>query len=123
MINIALIVENAIRAASIPVDGVSIGSPGDRTTWKAQFTPAATSAQRMQAQSIIDAVAVDEAAQAAEERRLAQLTVDAFPIVTKALVLALIDQLNIIRSKLPTPLPAITPAQTLQAIRDKAGTL
>lgn len=53
----------------------------------------------------------------------AQRTVDAWPIEYKALVLALIDALNVVRSKLPTPLPAITPAQAIQAIRDKAGAL
>lgn len=51
------------------------------------------------------------------------LSVDSFPLVLKAVVLALIDQLNVIRANLPTPLGAITPAQALAAIRGKAGTL
>jgi hypothetical protein len=46
-----------------------------------------------------------------------------WPIALRALVLTLIDQLNVIRAALPTPLPAITPAQALAAIRTKAGTL
>jgi hypothetical protein len=54
---------------------------------------------------------------------LAQRTVDAYPIEVKALVLALIDQLNVIRAALPSPLQPITPAQALAAIRAKAGTL
>ena len=33
------------------------------------------------------------------------------------------DQLNTIRDKLNPPLAAITPAQALAAVRDKAGTL
>ena len=53
----------------------------------------------------------------------AQDEIDRWPIAEKALVLALIDQLNVIRSKLPTPLAAITPAQALAAIRAKAGEL
>jgi hypothetical protein len=53
----------------------------------------------------------------------AQRQIADWPIEYKALVLALIDALNVVRSKLPTPLPAITPTQAIQAIRDKAGTL
>lgn len=48
---------------------------------------------------------------------------DALPLVWKAIVLALIDQLNVIRAALPTPKPDITPAQAIAAIRAKAGTL
>jgi hypothetical protein len=54
---------------------------------------------------------------------LSQRAIDAWPIEFKALVLALIDQLNTIRAALPSPLPPITPAQALAAIRAKAGTL
>lgn len=53
----------------------------------------------------------------------AQYQVDTWPIQYKALVLALIDQLNIIRAALPTPLGAITPSQAIAAVRAKAGTL
>jgi hypothetical protein len=53
----------------------------------------------------------------------AQAGVDMFSIATQALVLALIDQLNVLRAALPVPLPPITPAQALAAIRAKAGTL
>lgn len=53
----------------------------------------------------------------------AQSDIDDWPIDLQALVLALIDQLNVIRAALPTPLSAITPAQALAAIRAKAGTL
>lgn len=53
----------------------------------------------------------------------AQVEIDAWPIAMKALVLTLIDQLNTIRAALPAPLPAITPAQALAAVRAKAGTL
>ena len=54
---------------------------------------------------------------------IAQNEVDHWPISVKALVLALIDQLNVIRAALPVPLGAITPAQAIAAIRTKAGTL
>ena len=54
---------------------------------------------------------------------VAQLNVDNFPIEYRALVLALIDALNVIRAALPIPLAAITPAQAIASIRTKAGTL
>ncbi len=52
-----------------------------------------------------------------------QQIVDAMPMVLKAVSLAIIDQLNVIRAALPVPLPPITPAQALTAIRNKAATL
>lgn len=55
--------------------------------------------------------------------RQQQKQVDAIPPILKAIVLALIDQLNVIRAALPIPLPPITPLQALNAIRAKAGTL
>ncbi len=54
---------------------------------------------------------------------IAQREIDQWPIATRALVLALIDQLNTIRAALPVPLAPITPAQALSAVRAKAGTL
>ena len=73
--------------------------------------------------NITFAQAALEAAPVASARLTAQAVVDSWPIEFKALVLALIDQLNVIRAALPTPLAPITPAQALQAIRNKAATL
>lgn len=52
---------------------------------------------------------------------LAQAEIDAWPIVQKAFALALAKQLNVIRSKLSPPLPDLTLAQVLAAIRSEAG--
>lgn len=68
-------------------------------------------------------LAADVAARTAAAQQDAQLQVDGIPIALKAIVLALIDQLNVLRAGLPAPLPPITPAQALAAIRAKAGTL
>lgn len=54
---------------------------------------------------------------------LAQAEIDAMPIFQKAILLALIDQLNVIRSKLSPALAAITPQQAIDAVRAKAGNL
>jgi hypothetical protein len=102
---------------------VSIGSPTDRALWTVAFLPAATQAQRTQAATIISTLAVDAAAQTLASQQDAQIQVDTIPLVTKAIVLALIDQLNVLRAALPSPLPPITPGQALAAIRAKAGTL
>jgi len=64
-----------------------------------------------------------DAAPAVTPQIAAQRTIDNWPIEEKAFALALIDQLNVIRAALPSPLPPITPAQALAAIRAKAGTL
>lgn len=53
----------------------------------------------------------------------AQSQIDNWDLATKAFALALIDQLNVIRSKLSPPLAAITTQQALAAIRQKAGEL
>jgi len=53
----------------------------------------------------------------------AQNYLDSMTIADKAIILAIIDQLNVIRAALPSPLGAITPAQAVAAVRTKAGTL
>lgn len=53
----------------------------------------------------------------------AQRTIDSFPIEYRALILALVDAINVLRTHPAIGLPAVTPAQALAAIRAKAGTL
>lgn len=53
----------------------------------------------------------------------AQQAVDRFPIEYRALILALVDAINVLRTHPAIGLPAVTPAAALQAIRAKAGTL
>jgi hypothetical protein len=123
MIATAAIVDAAVRAAGIPIDGVSIGVDGDRTTWAVAFQPAATAAQRSTAATILATLVVDDAAQRAVDRRVAQLGVDNLSLFEKAILLTLVDQINLVRAALPIPLPALTPAQVLTAIKTKASTL
>lgn len=72
---------------------------------------------------ITAAQAAIDTAPALTPQRQAQNEIDGWSIAQRALVLALIDQLNVIRSKLSPPLADITTAQALAAIRAKAGTL
>jgi hypothetical protein len=123
MASIAPVVERALRVAGIPIESVSIGDPADRATWRVTFAPTATPAQQATAATILTTVAVDAAAQNAQDQRDAQALIDGAPILTKAIVLALIDEINLIRAALPVPLGPRTPAQAIAAIRAKAGTL
>lgn len=75
------------------------------------------------AQQISATQAAVETCPSITPQRLAQNEIDSWPIATKALVLALIDQINVLRAGLPSPLPPVTVQQALAAIRNKAATL
>lgn len=123
MLTIASMVDRALRSAGVPIDGVAIGDPANRATWTVAFTAAATPAQKATAAALLLSVAIDAPAQATQDQLDAQAFIDTLPIWAKALALAIIDQLNVIRAALPSPLPPITPAQAIAAVRAKAGTL
>jgi hypothetical protein len=44
-------------AAVCPIDGVAIGDPSDKATWRIDFAAAATAAQRQAAQAALAAMA------------------------------------------------------------------
>ncbi len=51
-----MVVERALRDAGIPIDGVSIGDPLNRATWKALYGASATPAQRTQGDNLLTTV-------------------------------------------------------------------
>jgi hypothetical protein len=53
--------DQQLRAANIPIVGVSVKDPDDRSTWRVQFDPAATDIQKQNAATLIAGVAVDAA--------------------------------------------------------------
>lgn len=53
----------------------------------------------------------------------AQAIIDSMSISEKAIILTILDQFNLVRSKLSPPLVAITVDQMIASIRAKAGTL
>lgn len=73
------------------------------------------------AQDVVNAQAVLDTCTAQTTQTLAQTRIDQWPIEFRALLLALLDQLNVLRAR--AGLVAITPAQALQGVRDKAATL
>lgn len=68
-------------------------------------------------QSALDTGAVYSTARQAQDH------IDTWPVEFRALLFALLDQLNTIRAALPVPLGAITMPQALAVVRAKAGTL
>jgi hypothetical protein len=48
-----LVIERTLRDAGLPIDGVSVGSPLDRTTWKAFYQASATGAQKAQGDALL----------------------------------------------------------------------
>jgi len=53
LIPVLLVLDRALRDAGIPIDGVMIGDPQDRATWRAFYALSATSAQRTQGDQIL----------------------------------------------------------------------
>lgn len=64
-----------------------------------------------------------DTAPAASFSLTAQANILAWPIEQRALVLALVDAINVLRAAVTPPLAAITPAQALAAVVNKAKTL
>jgi len=52
--SIAAALDKAVKAVC-PIDGVSIGAPGDKATWRIDFKEAATTAERAAAQAVLAA--------------------------------------------------------------------
>lgn len=48
-------IDKALRAAGVPIVGVSVGRATDKATWRVDFAADATSAQRAAAQAVLDA--------------------------------------------------------------------
>lgn len=94
----------------------TIGSTAPMS-WVSKKATAWTAPQIAAVQSALDTTAPTT------PQVVAQRLIDTMSTYDKARDLALIDQLNVIRAALPTPLGPITPAQAIAAIRAKAGTL
>ena len=60
-------------AAVCPIDGVSVGDPADKKTWRIDFSPNATPAQQAAARALLSAWVY---ADVADTDRIAQLQAD-----------------------------------------------
>lgn len=87
---LALVLDRALRDAGIPIDGVSIGNPNDRLTWKAFYQDAATALQRTQGDNLLATLQADDVATNANLK--ADLAVSLADMdVIKAIVQALFE--------------------------------
>lgn len=108
----------ALKAQLLAIDPtIGYSNTPDGSSYRLKKNSAWTPAQTASAQNAIDTTS------ALTPQTAAQNIIDNMPIFEKAIILALIDQLNVIRSKLSPPLSAITTQQALDAVRAKAGTL
>lgn len=123
MAGIAALLDQALRAAGIPIVGVSVGTDADRLSWNVQFDPSATPAHRTQAATILATLATDASALHAQDQRDVRAFLDAMPLVEQAINLTILDQVNLLRSKLPVPLVAVTAAQWIAAVKQKVDSL
>lgn len=107
---IATQLDLTLRAAGIPIVGVAIGNPADRTTWLVLYDGAASDAQKAQGESI--RAAFDPTATAVVT---ADLDRDANAALSKALKAVLCE---VLETKLARTLTA-GDASTLQAMFQK----
>lgn len=104
----------AVRAA---VD-ITVGLRRDDTTkWLLKKATAWTAPQIAAAQTALNTSA------ARTDELLAQAEVDTLGIRERAILLTLLDQINLLRTSPTTVMASVTPAQAIAAIRTKAGTL
>lgn len=52
MANVACLLDQTLRAQSIPIVGVSIGDPSDRTTWRIGYDVSATPVQKQAGEAL-----------------------------------------------------------------------
>ncbi len=110
MAAVLLSVRSALSDSSVVIGGYGPTYTGKKATpWSSN--------------DIASAQTVLDTAPALTAQRLAQNELDALSIVLRALVLALVDPINQLRTQPTQAFPAVTPAQAFQAIRDKAATL
>ncbi len=115
----------AFAISGIPIDGLAVtNSATTPPTVRVDYASAATTQQKATGASIVSGFdwsqAADDATRQQNSRVSAQSTLaavdDATAVVLRGIVLVVVDQLNVIRAALPTPLPPITPAQAKAAI-------
>lgn len=108
-------VSAAIKTATgDPTAALIQSTPG---VWRGKKATTWSQAHIDAAQNIVDTTA------ALTPQQIAQREIDAWPIMYRALVLALLDEINILRTHAAIGLAARTPAQAITAIRNKAATL
>ena len=123
--NLALRLHSSV-AAVCPITGITIGNPGDPATVSFIPDPSATAAQITSAQNTIDSFDWSDTGQSAWDLQQTRgtavnnlgVTVDVYMLL-RALMLVLLDEVNLIRSLLVPAQTARTAAQVRTAITNK----
>lgn len=95
---------------------IAIG-PLSQTRFRVKKPTDWTAPQIQAAQNVLDT------APARTDELSAQFEVDKLGIREKAILLTLLDQINLLRTQPATVFASVTPAQAVTAVRAKAGTL
>lgn len=110
MISVAAHLDTAIRAVC-PIIGVSIGRIDDKATWRVDFAPEATQAQRTAAQTLVDGFDV-AAVEEAETAKVAAIDALALSAHANAVFTALRNATAAdISAHVNTTFPTLTVAQ------------
>lgn len=56
--NIAALIDQALRTAGIPIISVTVGNDDDRSTWRVEFAPEATDQQKADAAALLESIDV-----------------------------------------------------------------
>ncbi len=99
--NEALLLDSALKAAGVPIVGVSIGDPADRSTWRVELLESATKEHEATAAALILSVDVSEAA--SDDVRVTERIRDPF---TRSLIAVLADHLKVPEAQLRAELLA-----------------
>ena len=106
---------SALRTAIDATIGVQHQPGSNAYVLKKSSDTAWTTPQIQAVQQILDAAPDFTETTGAESR------IDAYPLEIRALLLVILDQINVLRTR--AGLTAVTPAQAIQAIKDKLGSL
>ena len=107
LIPVLLVLDRALRDAGIPLDGVTVGDPQNRATWKAVYPAAATPAQRTQGDQILATIDPQDPTTVANIKA-DFATSDANRELIRAVVQGLYEAI-------PTPTPALDTLVKLRA--------
>lgn len=99
------------------VDPAVVVGPLSQTRFRLKKSTLWTAPQIVAAQTALDTAA------ARTDELTAQFEVDKLGIRERAILLTLLDQINLLRTQPTTVMASVTPAQAIAAVRTKAGTL
>lgn len=115
MNNIAQRLDEYLRSNNLPLEGVSIGLPGDRSTWRVDLAAGATDAQRTQAATLVQAFDPNSNLTADETDRAAATAAQVAAVLTQ--IAARQTQIDTERTAVASDITALAAATTLAQVK------